>query len=80
MRKEIKEYYYFEENEKGLFTDFLRENRITMTEFAKNCDISLALLTLVVNGKRSITQNTLDQFAKQGFKVELWATREKKNI
>ena len=78
MRVEHKEYYYFEELEKGLFTDFLCENKISMNDFAKSCGISPSLLSLVVSGKRAITKNTLDQFAKQGFKVELWQKLKKR--
>lgn len=71
MRIENKTYYYFEEYEKGLFTDFLWESRTSMREFAQNCDISVTLLSMIVNGKRAITLNVLKKFEENGFKVEL---------
>ena len=71
MRIENKTYYYFEEYEKGLFTDFLWESHTSMREFAQNCDISVTLLSMIVNGKRAITLNVLKKFEENGFKVEL---------
>ena len=69
MRVEHKTYYYFEEKEKGLFTDFLWESHTKMKDFAELCGISLSLLSLVVNGKKPITKRTLEIFAKNGFKL-----------
>ena len=66
-----KTYYYFEEKEKGLFTDFLWESHTKMSDFAELCGISLTLLSLVVNGKRSITKNIIEKFRKNGFNIGL---------
>ena len=71
MRVENKIYYYFEEKEKGLFTDFLWESHNKMADFAEKCGISLSYLSLIVNGKRAITKALLKKFAKHGFKVEV---------
>ena len=71
MRVEYKEYYYFEEVDKVLFTDFLRNTHTSMKDFADSCDISLSLLSLILNGKRAITKNVLNEFEKHGFKVEI---------
>lgn len=71
MRVEHKTYYYFEEKEKGLFTDFLWESHTKMSDFAELCGVSLSLLSLVVNGKRPITKHTLEVFAKNGFKLDI---------
>lgn len=73
MRIEHKTYYYFEEKEKGLFTDFLWESHTKMSDFAELCGISLSLLSLVVNGKRSITKNIIEKFKENGFKLDIWA-------
>lgn len=69
MRIEKKTYYYFEKQEKELFYRFLNENNTNMRDFAKKCSISLSLLSLVINGKRSITMHTIEIFAKNGFKL-----------
>ena len=71
MRVEYKEYYYFEEVDKGLFTDFLKNTNTSMKDFADSCGISLSLLSLILNGKRSISKNVLNEFKKHGFKVEI---------
>lgn len=40
-------------------------------DFAKRCDISSTLLTLLFNGKRSISKEVAKAFTKNGFKVEI---------
>ena len=71
MRVEHKKYYYFDEEEKGRFTDFLRENSIKMNDFAANCGISPTLLTLIVKGERTITETTIKKFAENGFEIKI---------
>ena len=71
MKVVNKTYYYFEEKEKGLFTDFLWQSHTKMSDFAELCGISLTLLSLVVNGKRSITKNIIEKFRENGFNIEL---------
>lgn len=71
MRVENKIYYYFEEKEKGLFTDFLWESRNSMGDFAEMCGISIAYLSLIVNGKRAISEELLKEFEKNGFTLEI---------
>lgn len=78
MRVEHKQYYYFEQEEKDRFTDFLWDNHINTIDFAHRCGISPSLLSLIVNGKRAITKNVLKAFEDQGFKVELWQKLKKK--
>ena len=70
MRVEHKYFYYFEDKEKELFTDFLWESRSNMQDFAEKCGISLAYLSLIVNGKRSISTELLNKFALNGFDIE----------
>ena len=69
MRVVSKKYYYFEEEDKGLFTDFLLENHTKMNDFATLCGITLAYLSLVINGKRAITPSLMKKFEENGFKV-----------
>jgi len=71
MRVENKEYYYFEDKDKLDFLQFLTQNGMMMTTFANKCDISLSLLSLIINGKRAITKNVIDEFGKNGFKVNI---------
>ena len=71
MRVEHKKYYYFDEEEKDRFTDFLRENSIKMNDFADNCGISPTLLTLIVKGERTITEKTIKKFAENGFEIKI---------
>ena len=71
MRVENKQFYYFDEEEKGRFTDFLRESRTSITQFANMCGISVPLLSLILNGKRAITKNVIQEFENHGFKVDL---------
>ena len=71
MRIENKTYYYFEEKEKGLFTDFLWESHTSMKDFAELCGISVSLLSLIVNGKRAITKKVIEKFEENGFKVKV---------
>lgn len=70
MRVEYKQFYYFELEDKERFNNFLDDNGINMSDFATKCDISLTLLSLVVNGKRAITKNVLEQFERNGFIVD----------
>ena len=71
MKTVNKTYYYFEEKEKGLFTDFLWESHTKMSDFAELCGISVSLLSLVINGKKPITKRTLNIFKKNGFNLEI---------
>lgn len=66
-----KRFYYFDSNDKQKFELFLKENNIKKNDFAKKCDISSTLLTLLFNGKRSITKEMARTFTKNGFKVEI---------
>ena len=66
-----KKYYYFDENDKVVFLDFLTRNGITRTDFAKMCGISLTLLTLLFNSKRAITKEIAQAFTSHGFKVNV---------
>jgi predicted transcriptional regulator len=70
MRIINKQQYYFEEEEKNELTDFLWENRISLTDFAKMCGISNSLLTLILKGERPITKTTLKKFQKNGFTLK----------
>ena len=65
-----KQQYFFEENEKGQFTDFLWKSHNSMQDFAELCGISPTLLSLIVNGKRPITKTTLLKFKKNGFVLD----------
>ena len=71
MRVESKEYYYFEEIDKGLFTDFLWQSHTSMKDFAELCGVSLSYLSLIINGKRAITNDMIDIFAKNGFELKM---------
>lgn len=64
-------FYYFDEKDKRVFQTFIIKNGITRTDFAKMCNISPTLLTLLFNGKRSITKDVAQAFTKNGFKVEI---------
>ena len=66
-----KRFYYFDEKDKMDFQIFIIKNGITRTDFAKMCNISLTLLTLLFNGKRSITKEVAQAFTEHGFKVEI---------
>lgn len=65
-----KQQYFFEENEKGQFTDFLWKSHNSMQDFAELCGISPTLLSLIVNGKRPITKTHLLKFKKNGFVLD----------
>ena len=71
MRIENKIYYYFEQIEKIAFNIFLLKSNISMKQFAKLCGISMAYLSLIVNGRRAITKSLIEKFAENGFKVEI---------
>ena len=66
-----KRFYYFDSNDKQKFELFLKENNIKKNDFAKKCDISSTLLTLLFNGKRSITKEMAQAFTNHGFKVNV---------
>lgn len=66
-----KRFYYFDEKDKMDFQIFIIKNNITRTDFAKMCNISLTLLTLLFNGKRSITKDVAKMFTEHGFKVDI---------
>lgn len=66
-----KRIYYFDNKDKQNFELFLKQNDINRSDFAKKCDISSTLLTLLFNGKRSITKEMAKTFTKNGFKVEI---------
>ena len=71
MKIEYEEIYYFDEEEKGRFTDFLRDRHYSANDFAKMCGISISLLSMLVNGKRPLNEKHIKIFNKYGFKVEL---------
>lgn len=71
MRIENKVYYYFEEQERNDFFNYLKKSDLNMTTFAEKCGISLSLLSLILGGKRAITKNVIKEFEKIGFKVNL---------
>lgn len=66
-----KRFYYFDENDKKDFELFLRRKLMKKGDFAKMCNISNTLLTLLFNGKRSITKEIAETFTKNGFKIKL---------
>lgn len=66
-----KRFYYFDDKDKQKFELFLKKNDIKKSDFAKKCDISSTLLTLLFNGKRSISKEVAKAFTKNGFKVEI---------
>ena len=66
-----KRFYYFDDNDRTDFELFLRQNLMKKGEFAQKCNISNTLLTLLFNGKRSITKEIAETFTKNGFKVEI---------
>ncbi len=66
-----KRFYYFDDNDRKNFELFLRQNLMKKGEFAKKCNISNTLLTLLFDGKRSITKEIAETFTKNGFKVEI---------
>ena len=57
--------------EKTMFNDFLLNSNVSMKQFAKLCGISMAYLSLIVNGRRAITKSLIEKFAENGFKVEI---------
>lgn len=71
MRVEHKYFYYFDEVDKGKFTDFLWKIKSNMSDFASLCGISVSLLSQIVNGKRALTKNVIQAFNENGFKVKL---------
>lgn len=66
-----KRFWYFDESDKEKFNEMLEKENLTKTDFANKCGISLTLLTLLMNGKRSITKEVAEELTKNGFKVKL---------
>ena len=64
MRIENKTNYYFEEKDKRVFLYLLKVNGLTMSDFAKKCFISSSMLTLIINGKRSLPNDFIKEFDK----------------
>lgn len=66
-----KRFWYFDEKDKERFAKLLEKEGITKTEFASKCGISLTLLTLLMNGKRSITKEVAEKLTENGFNVKV---------
>lgn len=64
-----KEYFVFEKEDRKAFKDFLKENNMTIEDFAKKCGISRQFLSGIINGHQRITQKIVDMFAKEGFRI-----------
>ena len=66
MKIRYKTQYYFEDNEVSQLELFLHENKMTLKEFAELCGISATLMTMIKQGRRSISKSVLNKFAKNG--------------
>ena len=66
MRRIVKIYYYFDEEDKKAFKDLLKANEITQEQFAKIIGISNAYLSAILNGKRSCPDVILCLLQREG--------------
>lgn len=68
----VKKRRYLNDRDRIRFNTFLIKNGLTMTDFAKMCNMTMPYLSLIIRGKRAITREIAETFINNGFKVKLW--------
>ena len=67
VKSKTKSYLYFDEGERKLFNVWLAQNNMSQEEAAKRLHVSETYLSLVLNGKRVLTDKMIDKFTNIGF-------------
>lgn len=68
MKKIIKIYYKFDQEERKNFKKWLVDQELTRKEFAKKLKISVPYLDMLIHGKRNFTPELIQRFEKIGYK------------
>ena len=66
MRQETKTKYYIDSRAREPFIQFIRFNGITLTDLAYKLGVSKGHLSNVLAGKKALTEDLREQFAKMG--------------
>jgi len=69
MREITKRYWYFTNEDKKAFVEWLKSGKITQTEFAKQLEISNSYLSDILKGKKPLTEELKLAFNKCGYRL-----------
>ena len=67
VKSKTKSYLYFDEKERKRFNVWLIQNNTSQEEVAKRIKVSETYLSLVLSGKRCLTDKMIDKLKNIGF-------------
>lgn len=67
MKAIVKKFYIVEEKNKRWFISWLKKNKLGYGDVAKKCGISIAYLSLMLDGKRYLTEEIKKIIKEMGY-------------